>query len=66
MITCCGLHSDRVARLSGCKSEPRIVPVRGEYLVLNKNRTHLVNGNIYPVSASHEKVMSKGHVSIGS
>ena len=49
MITCCGLHSDRVARLSGCKHEPRIVPIRGEYLVLNKNKSHLVNGNIYPV-----------------
>ena len=47
VITCCGLQSDRVAQLSGCKSEPKIVPFRGEYLLLNK--PHLVNGNIYPV-----------------
>ena len=52
MITCCGLQSDRVAQLSGCKAEPKIVPFRGEYLLLNKNKTHLVNGNIYPVRNS--------------
>lgn len=49
VITCCGLHSDRMAQLSGCKAEPKIVPFRGEYLLLNKNKSHLVNGNIYPV-----------------
>lgn len=49
VIACCGLYSDRVAQLSGCKAEPKILPFRGEYLVLSKSKAHLVNGNIYPV-----------------
>lgn len=53
VITCCGLYSDRVAKLSGCSIEPKIVPFRGEYLLLNRNKSHLVNGNIYPVNASY-------------
>ena len=52
VITCCGLYADRVAQLSGCKPEPKVVPFRGEYLLLSPSKTHLVNGNIYPVSAS--------------
>ena len=50
MITCAGLQSDRVAVMSGCKSDPVIVPFRGEYLVLKPDKSYLVNGNIYPVS----------------
>ena len=38
-----------MAKLSGCSSEPAIVPFRGEYLVLKPSKSHLVNGNIYPV-----------------
>lgn len=49
VITCCGLQSDRVAKMSGCSSEPRVVPFRGEYLILHHSKAHLVNGNIYPV-----------------
>lgn len=49
VITCAGLQSDRVAVMSGCNSEPTIVPFRGEYLVLKPEKTYLVNGNIYPV-----------------
>ena len=52
VITCGGLYSDRLAQLSGCASDPRIVPFRGEYLVLRPDKTHLVRGNIYPVSSS--------------
>ena len=52
VITCCGLQSDRVAKMSGCSSEPRVVPFRGEYLILNPSKAHLVNGNIYPVRIS--------------
>lgn len=50
VITCAGLHSDKVAAFSGCSSEPRIVPFRGEYLLLNQEKSNMVNGNIYPVS----------------
>jgi len=49
VLTCAGLHSDRVAALSGCSSEPKIVPFRGEYLLLNPEKAKLINGNIYPV-----------------
>lgn len=49
VLTCGGLHSDRLARLTGCSSEPRILPFRGEYLLLRKEKQYLVKTNIYPV-----------------
>lgn len=49
VVTCGGLFSDRLARISGCKPEPRIVPFRGDYLLLKKEKQYLVRGNIYPV-----------------
>ncbi|KAK3094162.1 hypothetical protein FSP39_024868 [Pinctada imbricata] len=49
VVTCGGLYSDRVAELSGCNPEPRIVPFRGDYLLLKPEKTNLVRGNIYPV-----------------
>ncbi|KAK7458949.1 hypothetical protein BaRGS_00039080 [Batillaria attramentaria] len=49
VITCGGLQSDKIALLSGCSSEPRIVPFRGEYLLLTPEKCNLVRGNIYPV-----------------
>ncbi|KAE9556680.1 hypothetical protein FO519_000086 [Halicephalobus sp. NKZ332] len=49
LITCAGLHSDRVAMLSGCSSIPRILPFRGEYLKLRPGKENLVKTNIYPV-----------------
>ena len=52
IITCGGLHADRLADKSGCDPEPRIVPFRGDYLVLRPEKSSLVNGNIYPVSHS--------------
>ncbi len=52
MITCAGLHSDRVSKLSGGSSEPRIVPFRGEYLLLKPEKSYLAKGNIYPVRSS--------------
>ncbi|VDM58003.1 unnamed protein product [Angiostrongylus costaricensis] len=49
LITCCGLHSDHVAKLTGCDSNPKIVPFRGEYLLLKPEKQYLVKSNIYPV-----------------
>ena len=49
VLTCAGLQSDRVAALTGSSSEPKIVPFRGEYLLLNPEKAKLINGNIYPV-----------------
>jgi (S)-2-hydroxyglutarate dehydrogenase len=49
VLVCAGLHSDRLARASGERAEPRIVPFRGEYWRLRPDRTELVRGLIYPV-----------------
>ncbi|XP_002741111.1 L-2-hydroxyglutarate dehydrogenase, mitochondrial-like [Saccoglossus kowalevskii] len=49
VVTCGGLHADRLAELSGCSPVPKIVPFRGEYLLLKPEKNYLVRGNIYPV-----------------
>ncbi len=49
LINCAGLHSDRVARMMGVEIDLQIVPFRGEYYTLKKEREHLVKGLIYPV-----------------
>ena len=49
VLTCAGLHSDRVAMLSGAPEEPRIVPFRGDYWQLRSERRHLARNLIYPV-----------------
>lgn len=49
VITCGGLFSDRLAKMTGGKSDPKIVPFRGDYLVLKPEKRHLVKTNIYPV-----------------
>ncbi len=49
IISCAGLHADRVARLTGAPEAPRIVPFRGDYYVLRPERRDLVKGLIYPV-----------------
>ncbi len=49
LINCAGLHSDRVAKLSGIELSARIVPFRGEYFELRPERRHLVRNLVYPV-----------------
>ncbi|MGW1212859.1 L-2-hydroxyglutarate oxidase [Streptomyces sp. NPDC002499] len=49
LILCAGLWSDSVARLAKDTKEPRIIPFRGEYMLLRPERTNLVRGLIYPV-----------------
>ncbi|ETN74015.1 FAD dependent oxidoreductase [Necator americanus] len=49
LVSCAGLHSDRVAQLSGCAPSPKIVPFRGEYLLLKPDKRKLVRTNVYPV-----------------
>jgi L-2-hydroxyglutarate oxidase LhgO len=49
VVVCAGVHADRLASLSGAAADPRIVPFRGDYLVLRPERRHLVRGLIYPV-----------------
>ncbi|XP_012579802.1 PREDICTED: L-2-hydroxyglutarate dehydrogenase, mitochondrial isoform X2 [Condylura cristata] len=52
VVTCAGLYSDRISELSGCSPDPRIVPFRGDYLLLKPEKCYLVKGNIYPVPDS--------------
>jgi L-2-hydroxyglutarate oxidase len=49
IVNCGGLHCDRVAELAGEKREVRIVPFRGEYYKIKKEREYLVRNLIYPV-----------------
>jgi len=49
VITCGGLYSDRLAQMTGGKRDPKIVPFRGDYLILRPEKSSLVKGNIYPV-----------------
>jgi L-2-hydroxyglutarate oxidase len=49
VVNCAGLHSDLVAQRLGHSPSARIVPFRGEYYELRPERSHLVQGLIYPV-----------------
>lgn len=49
LINCAGLHSDRVAERAGSPRTLRIVPFRGEYYTLRRERAGLVRNLIYPV-----------------
>jgi L-2-hydroxyglutarate oxidase len=49
LINCAGLQSDRVARLCGVEPGVIIVPFRGEYYELTKEREGLVRNLVYPV-----------------
>ncbi len=49
IVSCAGLHSDRVARLTMPDLPLRIIPFRGEYYTLKKEKNYLVKNLIYPV-----------------
>ncbi|HYW26151.1 MAG TPA: L-2-hydroxyglutarate oxidase [Terriglobales bacterium] len=49
VLTCAGLHADRVAALSEGVREPRVVPFRGDYWQLRPEARHLSRNLIYPV-----------------
>ena len=49
LVTCGGLWSDRLARLTRGDEDPKIVPFRGDYYLLKPEKHELVKGNIYPV-----------------
>ncbi len=49
VITCGGLQSDRLAKMTGGGGDPKIVPFRGDYLILKPEKRYLAKGNIYPV-----------------
>jgi (S)-2-hydroxyglutarate dehydrogenase len=49
VINCAGLYSDKVAGLTSDEVNVRIIPFRGEYYKLKKEREYLVKNLIYPV-----------------
>jgi L-2-hydroxyglutarate oxidase LhgO len=49
VVACGGLHADRLVKMSGQKPAAKIVPFRGEYYVIKRERQHLVRNLIYPV-----------------
>lgn len=49
LVNCAGLYSDKIAQLCGLRPEVQIVPFRGEYYVVKKEREFLVKHLIYPV-----------------
>jgi L-2-hydroxyglutarate oxidase len=49
VITCAGLQSDKVARLSNSELDLRILPFRGEYFKLTDEAQSLVRNLVYPV-----------------
>lgn len=48
-ICCGGLQSDRIIKASGQKPSAKIIPFRGEYYQIKKERQFLVRNLIYPV-----------------
>jgi L-2-hydroxyglutarate oxidase len=49
IIACGGLHADRLVKAAGQKPVAKIIPFRGEYYVIKKERQSLVRHLIYPV-----------------
>ena len=49
VVVCAGLNSDLVARSGGGAVDPKIVPFKGQYYLLEPHARALVEGLIYPV-----------------
>ncbi len=49
VVNCAGLQSDRIAKLFGVDPKLQIIPFRGEYYQIKKEKEYLVNNLIYPV-----------------
>ena len=49
VVSCGGLFSDRLVKASGQKPSAKIIPFRGEYFQIKKERQFLVRNLIYPV-----------------
>ena len=72
VINCAGLYSDKVARMTRPEINVRIIPFRGEYYKLKKEKEGLVKNLIYPVPdpnfpflGVHFTRMAKGGVEAG-
>ena len=49
VINCAGLYSDAITRMAGCQTDLAIIPFRGEYYEVKRERRYLVRNPIYPV-----------------
>lgn len=49
LVVCAGLHADRVSQPVDGEAAPRIIPFRGEYMLVKPDKRDLVRGLIYPV-----------------
>lgn len=72
LINCAGLQSDRVATKCGVTPSVKIIPFRGEYFTIKKEKEYLVKNLIYPVPDArfpflgvHFTRMIKGGVEAG-
>jgi L-2-hydroxyglutarate oxidase len=72
LVNCAGLHSDRIAQLTGLQPGMRIIPIRGEYYRLRAEKRYLVKGLIYPVPnprypflGAHFNRLMNGEVRVG-
>jgi len=72
VVNCAGLYSDKVARMTVKNLNVKIIPFRGEYFKLRKEKEYLVKNLIYPVPdpnfpflGVHFTRMAKGGVEAG-
>lgn len=72
VVNCAGLYSDKIARLTAEDVNVKIIPFRGEYYKLKKEKESLVKNLIYPVPdpnfpflGVHFTRMMKGGVEAG-
>jgi L-2-hydroxyglutarate oxidase len=72
VINCGGLYSDKVAKMTVPELNVKIIPFRGEYYKLKKDKEYLVKNLIYPVPdpnfpflGVHFTRMAKGGVEAG-
>ncbi len=49
VVNTAGLYCDKIAIMGGMKPDVRIIPFRGEYYELAKDKHHLINNLVYPV-----------------
>ena len=49
IVNCAGLQSDRIAKMCGVNPGLQIIPFRGEYYTIKKEKQYLVKNLIYPV-----------------
>jgi len=72
LITCGGLYSDRLVKMSKLKPTFKIIPFRGEYYQLSDHYSEIFNHLIYPVPdpalpflGVHFTPQIEGHVTVG-